>query len=253
MKKINKIKWLETVESTNDYVREHIEKLDNLSVISAKCQNKGRGQRGNTWISEPGANLTFTLLLKYGENSVEPLMVQEMFIISQITALSIIELLLEKGIPAKIKWPNDIYVNNKKICGILIENKIKDNTLTNSIIGVGLNVNQTEFLGNYTVMPSSIKLENQTSEDLALLLNDFLRIFKEYLPYIETNSGQRHIQKKYKGLLFRKDEEAEFILLASNEQFKGIIRDVSTVGTLCVEIIEGEIVEFAFNEIRYVI
>ncbi len=250
MTNICKIKWLEIIESTNDYIREHISELDNLSVIAAKCQTKGRGQRGNTWTSEPGTNLTFSLLLKFDESTLQA---NQMFIISQITALSIIELLSQEGIEAKIKWPNDIYVNNNKICGILIENKLNGLYVENSIVGIGLNVNQSEFIGKYAVEPTSMIKETGKKEDLELLLSEFLFYFRDLLPTIERNSGRRHIQKRYKSLLYRKDEPGKFILQASNEHFWGIIRDVSDRGMLCLEINEGEIVEFAFNEIKYII
>ncbi len=252
MKNLHKIIWLESIDSTNNYIREHISELDNLSVIAAKSQTQGRGQRGNTWTSEPGANLTFSLILKFGEE-VSPVSAHNMFIISQITALSILDLLSDKGVKAKIKWPNDIYVEDKKICGILIENKLSGKELENSIVGVGLNVNQSKFVGDYRVKPSSIINETGQHEDLNDLLRTYLKHFYKYIPDINTNSGLKKIRKKYKELLYRKDQGGEFVLMASEKHFWGIIRDVSDRGMLCVEINEGEIVEFAFNEIKYII
>ena len=153
MKSNPDIIWLDVAESSNDEARRAIDSLDNLSVVAVRCQTKGRGQRTNTWETAPGQNLTFSIVLK--DLVILP---SEQIAISQITALSVVDFLALHGIEAKIKLPNDIYVGNKKICGILIENSICSNNMKWSIIGVGINVNQTTFpfsLPN----PTSILLE----------------------------------------------------------------------------------------------
>ena len=112
--------WLERVDSTNDEARRHISDIDNLSVVSALSQTAGRGQRGNTWTSNAGENLMFSIVLK-----TPVLMAEDHFALNEIAALSVADFLSTYGIKAEIKWPNDIYVGEKKICGILIENSFR--------------------------------------------------------------------------------------------------------------------------------
>ena len=146
MKNKHDIIWLDTIDSTNEEARRRISEIDNLSVISANCQTSGKGQRGNTWSSNPSENLTFSIVTKFStEGEVPSVRAADQFVISEIGALAAIDCLATYNIEAKIKWPNDIYVGNKKICGILIENAVRDGRLATSIIGVGLNVNQLHF------------------------------------------------------------------------------------------------------------
>ena len=162
-----------------------IDSLDNLSVVAVRCQTKGRGQRANTWETAPGQNLTFTIVLKDLE-----ILPSEQIAISQITALSVVEFLEMHGIGAKIKLPNDVYVGTKKICGILIENSLRGSHITWSIIGIGINVNQTVFPSSLP-NPTSILLETKVSGhaqeaiaaaslDLNLQLANFHKIYSSY-------------------------------------------------------------------------
>ena len=123
------IMWFDTLDSTNEQVRRQIDSLDNLSVVSALSQTAGRGQRGNTWSSATGENLTFSILLRFTAGDPDSrfssfpfLRAIDQFVISEIATLSVVELLEKYGIVASVKWPNDIYVEDRKICGILIEN-----------------------------------------------------------------------------------------------------------------------------------
>ena len=187
MKNNPDIIWLDVAESSNDEARKTIDILDNLSVIAVRCQTKGRGQRTNTWETAPGKNLTFTIVLKNLE-----ILPSEQIAISQITALSVVDFLAMHGIAAKIKLPNDIYVGGKKICGILIENSICSNKIVWSIIGIGINVNQTTFPASLP-NPTSILVETAASEpdqkiipnsnqklDLDLQLVRFHDIYRSY-------------------------------------------------------------------------
>ena len=130
MTKKHDIIWLTSADSTNKEAQRRISDIDNLSVLSATEQTEGRGQRGNTWSSESGKNLLFSVVLKFSDTVFEGGLLPEMhahdqFVISEASSLAIVDLLAENDIEAKIKWPNDIYVNSRKICGILIENSIK--------------------------------------------------------------------------------------------------------------------------------
>lgn len=153
MKNNPDIIWLDKAESSNDEARKAIDTLDNLSVVAVRCQTAGRGQGTNSWESAPGENLTFSVVLK--DLDISP---KEQIAISQITALSVVDFLSKHGIEAKIKLPNDIYVRSKKICGILIENSLCGNKIKWSIVGIGINVNQTIFPSSLP-NPTSIALE----------------------------------------------------------------------------------------------
>ena len=202
MAKKHDIIWLESVDSTNEECRRHISDIDNLSVVAALSQTSGKGQRCNRWISSPGENLTFSVALKFpisggaatGKSGLEPMHAYDQFVLSEITSLSVVELLAEHGIEAKIKWPNDIYVAEKKICGILIENSLRGEWIQHSIIGIGLNVNQRNFdvkLPNPTSMAlccessglskHTTSHEARSSFEIRKILEEFMVIFQAYL------------------------------------------------------------------------
>lgn len=207
MKNNPDIIWLDVAESSNDEARKAIDSLDNLSVVAVRCQTSGRGQGTNSWESAPGENLTFSIILK--DLNILP---KEQIVISQITALSVVELLEKHGIEAKIKLPNDIYVGSKKICGILIENTLCSNKIRWSIIGIGINVNQTVF-PTHLPNPTSILLETGIHGpgmcrkinpekglglDLNQLLIEFHEIYSQYYHnhiirnnYLDDNSKSR--------------------------------------------------------------
>lgn len=147
------IKWYQTLDSTNSQARREAEECSEGCVWIADFQTAGRGQRGNSWESRNGENLTFSILFK-----PEFLPPHRQFLISQVCALGTYRYLTDKGMPAKIKWPNDIYIGNKKICGMLIENSIADDKLSVSIAGIGLNLNQTHFASD-APNPTSLLME----------------------------------------------------------------------------------------------
>src|SRR5690349_7854438 len=130
--------------STNDEASRLIESSSHVvegTVVITDSQTSGRGQRGNTWITEPGKNLTFSLLMK-----PTFLNAQDQFLLNKAFSLGLYDYLnATLQATVKIKWPNDMVVNDKKICGILIENQIQGQNIQNSIVGIGLNVNQENF------------------------------------------------------------------------------------------------------------
>lgn len=135
--------WVESTESTNSELRRHIGELDNLSVIAAREQTAGRGQGDHSWFSSPATNLTFSILFRFGEGFPVTLGSSDAVLVTQITTLAIRDHLLLRGIGSRIKWPNDIWTGDRKICGILIENSSMGGMVTSSIVGIGLNVNET--------------------------------------------------------------------------------------------------------------
>ena len=274
MTKMYDIMWLERVDSTNSEAKRHISDIDNLSVLSALSQSEGRGQKGNKWSSFPGENLTFSIVLKFGEQTAGKaglsvagklrlaVAAREQFVLTEIASLSIVEFLSRHGIKAKIKWPNDIYVGDKKICGVLIENSLRGENLSSSIIGIGLNVNQRNFDVNLP-NPTSMVLETGFEEDIKGCLEEFMDIFQGYLEYSLPN-----LRERYLSYLWRHNIPARYIdqtlqsqpLKTDSEgelpgrEFTGIIRGLSPIGHLVVEDIEkGELKEFAFKEISYIL
>ena len=186
--------WLERVDSTNDEARRHISEIDNLSVVSALEQTKGRGQRGNRWSSQPGENLTFSLVVKDFR-----IKANEQSAISQATALSLVDLLSRHEIKARIKWPNDIYAGDEKICGILIENSLKGSEIDWSIIGIGLNVNQTAFPEDLP-NPTSMKLctGNSNPYNTREILEEFMGIFTGYYKeYLNGNGALDRLEEQF--------------------------------------------------------
>ena len=260
MAKKHDIIWYDTLDSTNDEARRHILHLDNLSVISARRQTAGRGQRGSTWSAEAGLNLTFSIVCRYCGSlseeygSLPPVMADDQFAISALTALSVVSLLKSHGITAKVKWPNDIYVGNMKICGILIENSLIGASLSHSIIGIGLNVNQTVFdpsLPN----PTSMAACNGREIKPATLLEEFMDIFsKSCTDYLSTADGLPRLRTEYLERLWRMEETASYVETASGREFSGRIKGLSEIGHIIIEDTEkGELKEFAFKEIGYII
>lgn len=164
--------WLDEVDSTNRYTRTHISELDNLSVIAALSQTDGKGQGDHKWHSEPGQNLLFSIVLKHP--SIPP---SEQSRISDAAAESVVRLLAAHGIDAWIKPPNDIWVGSKKICGILIEHSLIGQRISWTIIGIGLNVNQTVFPADLP-NPTSMAIENEGG-DIKGLLTEFMVTFKK--------------------------------------------------------------------------
>ena len=288
MAKKHDIMWIESVDSTNEECRRHIPDIDNLSVVSALSQASGRGQRGNTWCSAPGENLTFSVVLKFPANvtagELEPMQAYDQFVLSEIAALAVVDLLAGHDIQAKIKWPNDIYVGGRKICGILIENSLRGEWIQHSIIGIGLNVNQRNFdvtLPNPTsmVLCSGISCDHGADSfqhyELQELLEEFMDIFRGYLDrYCHIRGGYARLRHMYLSHLWRKDEPAQFIDCRTDPRndytscrsfsasdadannppvFTGIIRGLSDIGRLLVEMQDGTMQEFSFKEISYIL
>ena len=256
MAKKHDIIWLESVDSTNEEARKHISDLDNLSVMSAYRQNAGRGQRGNTWSSKAGQNLTFTIVLKYGVNSMPAIRAIDQFAISEIASLSVLDLLAAHDIEARIKWPNDIYVGDNKICGILIENSVRDGILSSSLVGIGLNINQTEFPESIP-NPTSMQIVRPDAKGLipAPLLDEFMDIFKSYCRrYLNITGGLNRLRTLYLAQMWRRNTPAQFIDNSDAHEFTGIIRGITEIGQLLLEDTEkGELKEFAFKEISYIL
>ena len=164
--------FFETIDSTNTYLKQNYENLDNFTFVRADLQTSGRGRSSRKWLSKKGDNLLFSLLIKDKE------LINKYKSLSINSAYLVLKILEEYGLKnLSLKWPNDIYANDKKICGILLESVSKQE-IECLIIGIGLNVNQKEFDGDYLIKPTSMINELNKEIDLIELKN---KIFNSLL------------------------------------------------------------------------
>jgi len=188
--------WEKSVKSTNSELRDRIDTLDNLSVIATWEQLCGRGQGDHRWYSSPRTNLTFSLLAKYPKG----LVASESLLITCFTTLGIRDYLLEKGVTAGIKWPNDIWVDGKKICGILIENQLNGIIINSSVIGIGININEKNWPSELPNPVSLLELtgkEYDLEKELELLHNKICLRYRQ----LESNEGKEKLQEEFRNFL----------------------------------------------------
>lgn len=235
---------LNAIDSTNKYLKElSLSKaLEDFTAVWAHEQQNGKGQMGAKWVSEPGKNLTFSVLKKHKRFNVE-----HQFLLNIGVSLAILDVLHRLSIPdLSVKWPNDILSGTTKICGILIENTLIGNQIQASIIGIGLNVNQLSF--NNLTNVSSLKLLSGQTFNLEELLKSILEGLNVRFLDLE-NEGKNVMWNDYEENLFRKDKPSTF----SNETgqlFMGFIRKVSKQGKLVVELEDAVLKEFDLKEIK---
>lgn len=235
---------LEEVRSTNDYALHLLSENppEEGLIILATQQTSGKGQAGNAWESEAGKNLTLSIILK--PSFLKP---SKQFYLSEITALSLRDLVNEYVKNVRIKWPNDIYVNNDKIAGILIENSFVGNQLEYSVIGTGLNVNQKSFPEN---LPNPTSLYRKTGSELELseVLQKLIQYMDHYYNLL-LNQRYTEIRKSYLSRLYRFNETHSF--KTAHGIIKGRITGVSENGQLEIASISGEYLYFGFKEIEF--
>lgn len=232
--------------STNNYIKElnNKKQLADGALVFADFQTVGRGQRGTSWEAESGKNLLFSIMIHPAH--IEPV---EHFIISQTIALAVVQSLDEYISGAEIKWPNDIYMGDKKLCGILIENDLQDGRIMNSTIGVGLNVNQLEFKSDAPNPISMAQIAGKTFELRHLLEKiqyNFMRLYDSVL------IGREEIESLYMERLYRKKGFYRYSDQAQN-LFEAKIRGVQRDGMFVLELKDGEIKKFVFKEINYIL
>ncbi|MBC8156211.1 MAG: biotin--[acetyl-CoA-carboxylase] ligase [Bacteroidetes bacterium] len=246
-----KVQYLPSCHSTNDEAADLIANalVEEGIVVVTDHQTAGRGQRGNQWDAEPGQNLTFSLV-------VRPvfLAAAEQFWLNMAVSLGIIDALEPlAGAELHIKWPNDIYIDNQKLGGLLIENTVQGYTLAWSVIGIGLNVNQTTF-----AHPAATSLQARfplpTGYDLRELLTTILESIERRYLQLRTGgraSGNRDtIRASYLQRLFRYQEEHFF--RAEGTLFKGIIIGVDDTGRLAIQAKAG-VRYFGFKEVEFMV
>ncbi|MCR9227749.1 MAG: biotin--[acetyl-CoA-carboxylase] ligase [Flavobacteriaceae bacterium] len=234
---------LDATDSTNQYLKDLLrsENPSDYMVVVAERQLKGRGQMGTIWQSEGGKNLTFSVLRRF-----DTLNVEHQFVLNVAVSMAVFDALTELSIPdVKIKWPNDIMSGSKKICGILIENVLKGDKVGRSIIGIGLNVNQTDFTNLEKV--SSLRRIMGRNFDLDELLYGVLHRLQHHMEDIGSKTVKQ-LLPSYQKLLFRKDKPSTFTN-NEGEMFMGFIRKVSPTGKLVIELEDQILKEFDLKEV----
>ena len=220
---------LSTLNSTNSYARQLLrdEKVKENTVISTDYQDNGRGQGENRWMSEKGMNLLMSWILYPAF-----LTVSDQFMLSKAVSLGIIDTLEELGLEVQIKWPNDIICDSRKLGGILIENSIQGEQLKNSIIGIGLNVNQLMF----PAFPfPATSITNETTSLITVPKVEALLMLHLLQRYTQLKSGEKEIlNSSYLDKLFRRNIVCAFE--ADGERFDGEIRGVNKFGELVVDV-----------------
>ena len=239
----------DTTVSTNDDARD--EKYREWDVVWADFQTAGRGQRGHEWHSRKGENLTFSAVL---EPTFVP--IAEQFLVSEVVALSLVDMLAEYGVEAKIKWTNDIYVGDRKLVGILIEHSLAPTSLRRTIVGVGINVNQIEFDASIPNPVSMAQLLGRELDPEAVLRCFLKHLQRNYEALREMQNAkckmQNLLHERYNSLLYRLNELRTYAL-PSGERFSAKILGTAPNGALRLEDTEGKTKDYLFKEIEFVI
>jgi BirA family biotin operon repressor/biotin-[acetyl-CoA-carboxylase] ligase len=242
--------FLPEVESTNTYAMDLLRNVNAIegTVIHTDNQVKGKGQRGSVWNSKIAQNITASIILKPNF-----LIINQSFYLSKISALAVYDLLSEifanSQYDIKIKWPNDILINSQKIAGILIENNFSNQFIQSSIIGMGLNVNQTEF-DDYNRQAVSIKLLLNQSIDRQEVMEKLCSKLEKWYLLLKSNKTAE-IDKVYNQHLYKIDVLSKFYN-SENILFEGKIIDVNKLGKLLVQTTEGNIKEFDIKDIKFI-
>jgi len=239
------VKHFQEVDSTNSYLKELVKQSDvpEGTVILADFQTTGKGRGLNAWISDRAQNLTFSFFIN------PDLPASCHFSLVEFVSLALVDTLSDYKVQAKIKWPNDIYVADKKIAGILFENVLSGDKIISSVVGIGLNVNQTVFPAELT-NPVSLKTfvkQEVNQEELVKILLDCLSNRYEQM----KRGSYDLLHKEYCSNIYKKDETIRYWL--DGKLYKGTLRTIGGTGELCIEDENGELSGYLFGEIKLVI
>ena len=229
------------ISSTNDYalsIKNHVLFKEGL-IISTNFQNNGKGQYGNSWHSEFAKNLLISIVI------YPNLSIKKKFDLNKIASLAACDLLCHFGLKAYIKWPNDIIVNNEKICGILIENIISKKTIKKSVIGFGININQTKFR-KYNIPATSFKILKQKSYNLKKVKKELVYYFFNNLYFYRKGNFDN---QKYNDKIYSKNNKRNFLI--GDKIVQGIIKEIDYLGNLII-CVSGKKRTFKEKEISYI-
>ena len=245
------MQYIKNIDSTSTELRRRMsaEELPHGYCISADFQTAGHGQATNHWESEDGKNLLFSLLLR---PSVIP--ASEQFVITEIVTLAIINA-LQDYIRQRItiKWPNDIYVGDKKLCGILIENALCGPTIDTCIVGIGININQELFTSN-APNPISLKQLNGRDNDREEIFEEIYQNILRYYDYLadnwQNNDIKQSLHYEYMNNLYRRVGYHNYST-PEGEKFSAEIEEIGPQGHLTLRLQSGELRIFAFKEVIF--
>ena len=242
--KEQKLIHLKETDSTNRFLQMLTgqEDIPAESIVLADYQTSGRGQQGNGWVSEAGMNLTFSVLLKPNN-----LPASQFFSISETVSLSVRNVLTEYVDNVTVKWPNDVYCDDRKISGILIENTLAEGLISQSIAGIGININQIRF-GNDAPNAISLRIITGKPIDRMEVLECFQQEFtRQYARLDAARFGEIHTD--YRAVLYRKSGFYPYQDAAG--VFEARIADIEPRGTLVLERTDGTFSGYAFKEVRF--
>lgn len=237
---------LTEVESTNNYANQLVlsKAAGHGTVVLAQYQKRGKGQQGNYWESEFGKNLLMSIIL-----FPQFLPAAKQFYLSKIASLALADFLKSEKAEVTIKWPNDIYVGNKKLAGMLIENSVKANHIDSSIIGIGLNLNQERFVSD---APNPVSLKHLTGKDYVVedVAPKIWELIKFWFDKLQAG-GFEEIDSNYFNQIYRANEWAMFA--KNGIQFEARITGIGEFGQLILEERNGSLSEYMFKEVEFVI
>lgn len=242
-----KIIWVDEAGSTNSLLAEMARSGDagDGDAVAARTQSAGRGQRGNSWESEPCANLTFSIM--FSGRSYD---VAKNFMVSEAIAIAVAEFVESEigvcGEKVSVKWPNDIYVGERKVCGILIENVLSGRNVERCIAGIGLNINQKRFMSD-APNPVSLYQIDGKERDLEDILERLVDMIRYNMSVAESLHGE------YMKRLWRREGFYPYDDNVRRERISARIADVLPEGHLVLELGSGERREYAFKEVSAVI
>jgi BirA family transcriptional regulator, biotin operon repressor / biotin---[acetyl-CoA-carboxylase] ligase len=242
----SKIIFFPAMTSTNVYASQLLKDgiLSEGTVIYTNFQKAGRGYFGNTWESEDGKNLLFSIILY--PSFIRP---EDQFCISMAISLAICDFLGSYITESTIKWPNDIYVKNDKIAGILIDSALSGEKIEYSVAGIGLNINQDKF-SNSVPNPVSLQLLTGRSYNITDCLNKLLtNLDIRYKQLISAETGL--MKKEYISKLYRYNEWHKFMDITGS--FNGRINTVADDGRVVIEREDSQFCTYAFKEVEFII
>ena len=245
--------YINQTNSTNTWLKEH----PDCEVVWTSWQTAGRGQAGNSWESEAGKNVLFSMRLKRPQVAVD-----KQFALTMMTSVAVWKVVkaLLPNEDVTIKWPNDIYVGDRKICGMLIESRIKEKTVDEAIVGIGLNVNQKEWV-NGAPNPTSVKLVKGVETDIEQVSKDLEQNLRESLSLLEQ---PEELKKQYLAALYRFGQKALYAerevsltpsMILTGKQpdaFEATIKDVTEQGELVLQA-SDKTRKYHFKEIQFIL
>lgn len=241
---------LNEATSTNTVLASMAADAPHGTIVYAVSQTAGRGQRGNSWESEPGKNITMSVLLKPASVAAA-----QQFAISEAVSLAIVTVLRRhiNGHRITVKWPNDIYAGDRKICGILVENTLTGSRICHSIAGIGININQREFRSD---APNPVSIFQLTGRETPVeeIMREFCEEILAAFARIDREGETMGLHGEYSAALWRADGFYPYTEASTGKVFKGRIAGIAPTGHITLERQDdGRLLTYAFKEISAVL